>query len=259
MDRKYIENEHIVDRYLSGDLTVRAAREFENFCLAHPHDLRDLPIPARLKARLSRPPTPDSDTGVFNTIPSSTTHTALAASEEGFDAREEQEDWERRLAPAGVSRTVAAALGIALIIATGAAIYYAIQARALTDKAATTQRELRSTQLQPFSSVQIYKVQMSRGRPAEPTLAIGWLTPPQLFELHVDATEGKFNAYQITIDKVDGGRAMIIRRLARDSNRELRLALNSSAFGPGDYLFKFEGYDWRGNLQEMGWLRLGLQ
>ncbi len=56
MDRKYIETEHIVDRYLSGDLTVREAREFEKYCLDHPEALKAMPIPVRLKARLSRRP-----------------------------------------------------------------------------------------------------------------------------------------------------------------------------------------------------------
>ena len=51
MDRKYIENEHVVDRYLSGDLTVREARDFEKYCLEHPEALREMPIPVRLKAR----------------------------------------------------------------------------------------------------------------------------------------------------------------------------------------------------------------
>ena len=77
MDRKYIENEHVVDRYLAGELTVREAREFEMFCLEHPDFLNQLPIPVRLKARLSRRPSEESETGIFRTIPSSATHTAL--------------------------------------------------------------------------------------------------------------------------------------------------------------------------------------
>ena len=63
----------------------------------------------------------------------------------------------------------------------------------------------------------------------------------------------------ITIDKVDGGRVMQLRRVARDSNRELRLALNSSAFGPGDYLLKIDGYNWRGQTEAVGWVRSSLQ
>ena len=43
---------------------------------------------------------------------------------------------------------------------------------------------------------------------------------------------------------------MQLRRIARDSNRELRLALNSSAFGPGDYLLKIDGYNWRGQTED---------
>ena len=65
MDRKYIEAEHIVDRYLSGDLTVREAREFEEYCNEHPEALKAMPIPVRLKARLARRPSETSETDVF--------------------------------------------------------------------------------------------------------------------------------------------------------------------------------------------------
>ena len=91
MDRKYIENEHVVDRYLSGDLTVREARDFEKYCLEHPEALREMPIPVRLKARLARRPTEESETGVFHAIPSSVTRAALEATEDGFDPEEEVE------------------------------------------------------------------------------------------------------------------------------------------------------------------------
>ncbi len=80
-----------------------------------------------------------------------------------------------------------------------------------------------------------------------------------MLDLYIDVSEGKYNQFMITIDKVDGGRVMQLRRVARDSNRELRLALNSSAFGPGDYLVKVDGYNWRGQTEEVGWLRIGLQ
>ena len=77
MDRTYIQNEHIVDRYLAGELTVREAREFEKFCLDDPAFLSQLPIPVRLKARLSRKPVDTSETGMFPAIPSSATRVAL--------------------------------------------------------------------------------------------------------------------------------------------------------------------------------------
>jgi hypothetical protein len=51
---------------------------------------------------------------------------------------------------------------------------------------------------------------------------------------------------------------MQVKRIMRDSNKEIRFSLNSSAFGPGDYLVKVEGYNWRGQTEEVGWLMLGL-
>jgi len=56
MDRTYIESQHIVQRYLSGDLSVREAREFEKYCAEHPDVLNSLPIPARVKAKMARKP-----------------------------------------------------------------------------------------------------------------------------------------------------------------------------------------------------------
>jgi hypothetical protein len=93
MDRNYIEREQIVDRYLAGELTVREAREFEKYCLENPQFLNSLPIPVRLKARLARQPLDNSETGIFQAIPSSATHAAVEVAEEGFDAEEESAQW----------------------------------------------------------------------------------------------------------------------------------------------------------------------
>ena len=41
---------------------------------------------------------------------------------------------------------------------------------------------------------------------------------------------------------------MQMRRVARDSSRAAPGTPNSSAFGPGDYLLKIDGYNWRGQL-----------
>src|SRR5690349_20919985 len=105
MDRKYSEAEHIVDRYLSGDLSVREAREFEQYCQEHPEALKSMPIPVRLKTRLSRRPAQDSETGVFKAIPSSATHAALDVADEGVDEEEEKRHFSR-VPVAGSNRAV---------------------------------------------------------------------------------------------------------------------------------------------------------
>ena len=42
-------------------------------------------------------------------------------------------------------------------------------------------------------------------------------------------------------------------------DREVRLGLNSSAFGRGEYLLRFEAYNWRGQTDEIGWVRLQMR
>jgi hypothetical protein len=257
MDRKYIEAEHIVDRYLSGDLTVREAREFEQYCLDHPEALKAMPIPVRLKTRLARRPAQDSETGVFKAIPSSATHAAMEATDEGFDVEEEQ-----RLSGArgiGGNRTVVIGLVFALIASVAGVIAYAVQANSLSKQMRSMERAAKAMQMQAAGSTRVYRVEPVRGKPSQPTLALGWMQPPQWMDLYVDVSEGKYNQFMITVEKVDGGLVMQLRRIARDSNRELRLSLNSSAFGPGDYLFRIDGYNWRGQTETVGYLLLNMK
>lgn len=256
MDRKYIESEQVVDRYLAGELTVREAREFEKYCLEHPQFLNSLPIPVRLKARLARRPTDDSETGVFQAIPSSATHAALRAAENDDD----DDRWQAAsTSSGGRNRGLLFGLGFALIAAIGGLIAYGMHADALATELKDMKRNLQATQMQAPGRVQTYRLQLSPAKPSSPTVSVGWPNPPQLMDIFVDVAEGKYNTFQVTIDKADGSRIMQIRRIARDSNKEVRFSLNSSAFGPGDYLLKFDGYTWRGQPEEIGWVMLGLQ
>ena len=174
MDRKYIEAEHIVDRYLSGDLTVREAREFEQYCLDHPEALKAMPIPVRLKTRLARRPAQDSETGVFKAIPSSATHAALEVSEEGIDVEEEQREFSR-VQGIGGNRTVLIGLVFALIAAVAGVVAYAMQANTLSEKIRTMERAARAEQMQAPASVKTYRMKPVRGKPAQATLNLGWM------------------------------------------------------------------------------------
>jgi hypothetical protein len=46
----------------------------------------------------------------------------------------------------------------------------------------------------------------------------------------------------------------ILANQLRDSNGQLRLSLNSSALGPGDYQLTMEGLDWRGSPEPQAWV-----
>jgi len=62
--------------------------------------------------------------------------------------------------------------------------------------------------------------------------------------------------FALVVDKADHGRVMVVERMTPDSNRDLRIALNSSAFGPGEYRLRVQGYTWRGDRVDVGWIRL---
>ncbi len=255
MDRQHIEAENVVERYLSGDLTVREAREFEKYCADHPQYLATLPIPVRLKTRLSRRPLDDSETGMFQAIPSSTTHAALETSDDDPAPGDDRSSG----GASGIGRGAAMTLGGLLLAAVIAAVAFAMQVSALRERLKSVEQSAEINGLQAPGSVQRYRVAPVRGKPPQATLAVGWARPPQLLDLYIDVSEGKYNQFLITIDRADGTRLMQLRRIARDSNRELRLGLNSSAFGPGEFLLKIDGYTWRGQVEEIGWVRLGLQ
>lgn len=256
MDRNYIESGRIVERYLSGDLTVREARAFEKYCLENPEFLRSMPIPVRLKARLARQPTDDSETGMFPAIPSSTARVAL---ESGPDEAADEPASRHGVDLRQVSRPVLVGLAAALLIATATTVSYAMKSSELREQLRGLERRAAAFEMSAPGGVQRHRITPVRTRPENPTLVIGRPTPPQLLELYIDASQGPYTQFQLTLDRVDGTRVMQLRRLARDSNRELRLALNSSALDPGEYLLQIEGYTWRGQVQAVGWVRLGLE
>lgn len=250
MDRQYIENERIVERYLSGDLTVRELRELKHFCLANPELLDEWGVPVVAKNHLLRR---SEDMDAFETEAPVGTEAVYGG------PRAESPESNMNGARSGRTSKWIPALALGLVLALTALLGVALYARSLDSKLRTASRQTQAAGLQAHSTVQTYRIKLVRGRPQRPTLAIGWRMPPELLDLYIDVNEGNYNSFQVTIDRQDGSRVLQIKRIARDSNRELRMALNSSAFGPGVYLLKFDGYTWRGQTQELGWIMLGLQ
>lgn len=117
------------------------------------------------------------------------------------------------------------------------------QVKTLTLRASTTERALVITP-------------NPRSWSASPDATLRWPEPPELIDLHLPVGYSEFKVFAVTIDKVDTGRVLLIQRMVPDSNRELRLSLNSSAFGPGEYRLRLQGYTWRGQRVDAGWVRL---
>jgi hypothetical protein len=87
---------------------------------------------------------------------------------------------------------------------------------------------------------------------SRPMLTIGG-ADTVMADMKFDVSWSKFPVFRVTIDRIDQGRVMTLANVARDSNGHLRLALNSSALGPGDYTVSMEGLDWRGTPHPQAW------
>jgi hypothetical protein len=94
---------------------------------------------------------------------------------------------------------------------------------------------------------------------AEPDARVAWPEPPLMLDLYLPVGYSPFTSFGVTIDKVDQGRMLTVQRMAPDSNHELRLSLNSTALGPGEYRILLQGYDWRGQRSDTGWVRLVIE
>ena len=115
--------------------------------------------------------------------------------------------------------------------------------RLSTLRAPTTERSLRV-------------VPNPRSWSASPDASIAWPEPPEMIELFLPVGYARYPVFAVTVDKADQGRMMVLQRLAPDSNGDLRIALNTSAFGPGEYRLRLQGYNWRGQKIDAGWVRL---
>lgn len=158
------------------------------------------------------------------------------------------------------SGIVVAALGVAVagaVVLAVMALQAAARDRALAEQAEARARTLTLRAVSTVRTVRIEPNPRSWSAAADATIA--WPDPPELLELRLPVGYAQYMSYALTIDKVDHGRVLFLERVAPDSNRELRLALNSSAFGPGEYRLRIQGYTWRGERVEAGWIRLAVQ
>jgi hypothetical protein len=154
--------------------------------------------------------------------------------------------------PATVMALAAACL--VLLVVAGIALRNAYVDRAAAQAA---DERVRALTLRAIDSERVLRIAPNpRSWSAAPDAAIALPDPPQLLKLHFPVGYAEFVNFALVIDKVDHGRVLVVERITPDSNRELRIALNSSAFGPGEYRMRLQGYTWRGERVDVGWVRL---
>jgi len=230
MDRDFIARNQVVERYLSGRLPIKGATDFERFCRENPELLDELGIPERVNAAL-------------RLLEASGKPEPWAEPKKPF--------WQKLeivLGLLGATLALAAALGV---VANGSS--------QKTREIAALQQEATQRPLDPATSTRDIHLLPSRdGASDAPAIVIGG-SEAQLADFRIDESRSPYRLFRITIDRIDQGRVGIIDHLAKDSDGNLRIALNSSALGPGDYQLTIEGLNWQGLPQPDSWVTIGIR
>jgi hypothetical protein len=230
MDRDSIARNQIVERYLSGKLPIKGATEFERFCAENPELLDEIGLPQRVHAGLrlleaSGKPEPWQETP--------------------------KRFWENLYLTLGLAAAVLMLLAITAALASNGS--------AKSRRIAALTRQVAEQPLEPATSTRTIRLLPSRqGASNAPAVTIGGGNV-QLADLKIDLSHSPYRTYRVTIDRVDQGRVAVLHNLLKDSNGHLRLALNSSALGPGTYQFTIEGLTWRGDPEPDSWVTIGVQ
>jgi len=231
MDRDFIARNQIVERYLSGKLPIKGATEFERFCGNNPELLDEIGLPERVNAGLR----------------------LLEASGKPEPWQEPRKKfWHNPFLSIGLAAAVLVLLVTSVVLAHGGAQKSQTIA-ALAD-------EVASEPLEPATTTRTIRLLPSReGASSSPAVIIGRRGQTQLADLRFDMSHSPYRDFRITIDRIDQGRVAVINNLGKDSNGHVRIELNSSALGPGDYQFTIEGLTWRGDPQPDSWITIGIQ
>jgi len=229
MDRDFIARNQVVERYLSGRLPLKGATEFEQFVHRHPEILDEIGLPERVNAGLRL-----------------------------LEASGKPEPWQEAPRPSWQKpqvtlalAAVAGVLAVALMVLTGTGA-------AKSHKIAELQKQANEQPLDPATSTREIRLMPSRsGASNSPAITIGG-GGAQLADFKIDESRSPYHIFRVTIDRIDQGRVGVITNLVKDSNGHLRIALNSTALGPGNYQLTIEGLNWRGDPEPDSWVTIGI-
>ena len=224
MDREFIEKNQIVERYLLGKLPPRGVADFERVVRENPALVDEIGLADRV-------------------------HRAIKLMEAGGQTEIFQEKprqpWEKP--------GFAAALGgLALVALIGAGVLFS----RLSDADAEVeklQKLVAERPIDPATSRRTLTVIPSRnGPPAAAMFGIGG-REAELVEMKTDLSWSDARAFRVQIERADQGLVAVLHQVQKDSNGQVRISLNSSALGPGNYDVAFEGLNCRGEAQPTAW------
>jgi hypothetical protein len=229
MDATFIQDNQVIERYLMGKLPLKGAQDFERWCRENPDTIAELGLSDRINSALRL-----------------------------LDAAGEPLPWAQAPVAAWQKLPVFAAVAAVAVLAVLASFALFMAGQKNTARIESVERELREQPLLPVQATRPITVNVSRDGPVGGSqVAIG-NGRPELAEFKFDVSWSRYSQFIVTIDRVNQGRVAVLGNMARDSNGHVRVALNSSALGPGEYTVQLEGLDLRRGAEPQGWARFSI-
>ncbi len=224
MDRDFILQHQIVERYLGGRLPVKGAQDFEHFCKRHPELLDEIGLGERINSALR----------------------LLEAGGRSAPWEERPQRWWEQLPVLLALCGLCAALLVTTLWTTN-------KLSTQTHKSQSLEQQLAAQALDPAQSTRRINVTPSRTAPSAHSVAVIGGAAAEFGDIYIDMSWSRYAIFTVTIDRIDQGRVAILHNLQKDSNGNLHLLLNSSALGPGDYELTIEGLTWSGQPLAQAW------
>src|SRR6266853_1811590 len=229
MDRDFIARNQVIERYLSGRLPLKGATDFESFCHQHPELLDEIGLTDRVHAGVRL-----------------------------LEASGKPEPWQEAARPLWHRPQLIPGLTAAVLVLGAALAMVAVGSSAKSHRITALQKQAFERALDPATSTREIRLLPSRsGASNTPAITIGGGST-QLADFKIDESRSPYHSFRVTIDRIDQGRVAVITNLTKDSNGHLRMALNSSALGPGNYQLTIEGIGWRGDPEPDSWITIGI-
>lgn len=228
MDLQLLRDKQLVERWIAGKLTPPETRFFEDLVRKRPEIADALGLPDALKRMMRLL----DDTGT---------------------------EWQERPPRFWHNPLVPILIGLGALCAIGAAGFFAVGWQKTQAKYDTLRAEsFKGVLVEPIST-QTTLVQLAKpGEPGLATYKIGSRKSPTFAELRPDVHLLAGHLYSARIERDDGTFWARADNLLRDSNGELRIALNSGALAAGNYMLEVRQTNLRGDGEVVGRARLSV-
>lgn len=225
MSAKIIEQKQLAERYLFGRMTPPEAKFFEGVVKQSPELAEKMGLPEALQ------------------------RTMRLLDETGTE-------WREKGTPAWQSPRIVVALAAALLCALVLAAVGWSGRGDFAARYAKLHTQFDAGTLPAPTRTRVFRLHPARPGERVPTFAIGSRQGPTLAELRLDLSYSKAPFFKVTIKRDDNIYWGRLDNQVKDSNGDLRIALNTAAFAAGDYQVEIDGADLRGEGAPVGYVRL---